>query len=45
MYNLIRLAKDIIPGIKNITFIEDKNKALKAEMKESLVSAAENMGG
>jgi len=44
MYNLIRLAKDLIPGIKNITFIEDKNKALKAEMRQSLVSAAENMG-
>ena len=44
MYNLMRLAKDLIPNVKNIAFIEDKNKALKAEMKKNLVSAAKNMG-
>jgi len=36
MYNLVRLAKEIIPGIKHITFIEDKNNVLKADMEQKL---------
>ena len=44
IFNLIKVAKDIIPGIKKTVLIEDEDKALKAEMKTSLADKAMGMG-
>ncbi len=44
IFNLIKVAKDIVPGIKKMVLIEDKNKALKAEMQTSLANKAKSMG-